>query len=282
MNLKRISIIFIASFVLILTVGAISAGEDVQMNETLGFNETSAVAVDDTGYQILNEGNQTSDLGNEISDDGNQTPDEANQTPKNVIRPIKTKVQADQKAAIYKKNSYFIIKVKDKKNVLLKNVKLKVTVKSDNMTKKFKIKTNSKGIAKFNTKGLKIGRYKVSITSADENYTVSKTSKLFVGKKYKAILRFGRVKALKNNAIIKFDVKYDSDLGKEVNIIFKKKSKHTMILKAKFIFYNQKTGGLISKLEYSKFKNGKWYWPDKDYTFRDLIYYAKVYYISTK
>ena len=138
---------------LILTVGAISAGEDVQMNETLGFNETSAVAVDDTGYQILNEGNQASDLGNEISDDGNQTPDEANQTPKNVIRPIKTKVQADQKAAIYKKNSYFIIKVKDKKNVLLKNVKLKVTVKSDNMTKKFKIKTNSKGIAKVTIKG---------------------------------------------------------------------------------------------------------------------------------
>ena len=51
---------------MILSVGAISAGENVQMNETLGFNETLPVAGDDNGYQILNEGNQT-------SDDGNQT-----------------------------------------------------------------------------------------------------------------------------------------------------------------------------------------------------------------
>lgn len=259
-----------ASIILILSVGAISAGENVQMNETLGFNEILPVAGDDNGYQIMNDDNQT-------SDDGNQTPAENVTIPK-----IKTKVQADQKAAIYKKNSYFIIKLQDKKNVFLKNVKLKVTVKSDKMAKTFNISTNSKGIAKFNTNGLKIGRYKVSITSADDNYTVSKTSKLFVGKQYKSILRFGRVKVLKNRDIIKFKVKYDNDLGKEVKIIFKKKSKHTLILKAKFVFYNQKTKKLVSKLEYSKFKNGKWHWPDKDYTFRYLIYKAKIYYISTK
>lgn len=278
MNLKRISIIFIASLILILTVGAISASEDVQMNETLAFNDTSPVASEaDAGYQALDEGNQT-------YDDGNETPGEGNETPaENVTIPkIKTKVQADKKVAIYKKNSYFTIKLQDRKNVLLKNVKLKVNVKLGDTVKTFYVKTNSKGIAKFNTNGLKIGVHKVSITSADENYTVSKTSKIFIGKQYTANLRFGRVSVLKNNDVIKFRVKYDSDLGKEVTVIFKKKSGYSIIFKAKFIFYDQRTTKLVSKIEYGKVKDGKWHMPDKDYRFRYLIYKAKIYYISTK
>jgi len=35
-------------------------------------------------------------------------------------------------------------------------------------------------------------------------------------------------------------------------------------------------------MEYSKFKNGKWENPDKDYTFRYQIWKARVYYISYK
>ena len=263
MNLKRISIIFIASLILILTIGVISASEDVQTNETLASNEASHVIGDENI--------------------GNQTPAEGNQTPVEpvIIPKIKTKVQADQKAAVYKKDSYFKIKLTDNKNSILKNVKLKVKVKSDKMVKTFFIKTNSKGIAKFNTNGFKIGTYKVTITSADERYNVSKKSKLFVGKLYKTVLRFGRLKMLKNNETIKFKVKYDADLGKEVTIVFTKKAIYTKILKAKFVFYKPSTRGLISKMEYSKFKNDKWHWPDKDYTFKYLIYYARVYYIST-
>lgn len=52
----------------------------------------------------------------------------------------------------YKKSSYFKIKLQDKNNTLLKNVKLKVTVKSGKKVKTFNVKTNSKGIAQFNTK----------------------------------------------------------------------------------------------------------------------------------
>lgn len=271
MNFKSISVIFLASLMLFVILGAVYASDDVGMNETLAFNGTSHVVSDVA-------------IGNQTSDEDNQTPSEGSQTPsENVTVPkIKTKVQADQKAVIYKKNSYFIIKLQDKKNVFLKNVKLKVKVKSGKTVKTFNIKTNSKGVAKFNTKGLKIGVHKVSITSDDENYTVSKTSKLFVGKRYKAVLRFRHVKVLKNKEIIKFKVKYDNDLGKEVTIAFKKKSIYTKILKVKFIFYDQKAKKFVSKIEYSKFKNGKWYWPDKDYSFRYLIYKAEVFYISTK
>lgn len=215
------------------------------------------------------------------TDIDNQTSD--NQTsPENITKKIKTKVQADEKAVKYKKSSYFKIKLQDKNNTLLKNVKLKVTVKSGKKVKTFNVKTNSKGIAQFNTKGLKVGKYSVNITSDDGNYTVSKTSKIFVGKPYTALLRFSRVKVLKNMDRIKFKVVFDKDRGKEVTIVFKNKAKYTKILKAKFIFYNPKTQKTVSKLEYSKFKKGKWENPDKDYSFRYLIWKAKVYYISYK
>ena len=77
------------------------------------------------------------------------------------------------------------------------------------------------------------------------------------------------------------DTGMESDSLK-VTIVFKNKAKYTKILKAKFIFYNPKTQKTVSKLEYSKFKNGKWEMPDKDYSFRYLIWKAKVYYISYK
>ena len=182
----------------------------------------------------------------------------------------------------YKKSSYFQIKVQDKNKTLLKNIKLKVTVKSGKNIKVFNIKTNSKGIAKFNTKGLKVGKYSVNITSTDENYTVSKTSKIFVGKQYSTMLRFSRVKVLKNKDTIRFKVVYDKDKGKEVTVVFKNKAKYTKILKAKFIFYNPKTKKTVSRMEYSKFKNGKWELPDRDYSFRYLIWKARAYYISYK
>lgn len=195
---------------------------------------------------------------------------------------IKTSVQADEKAVKYKKSSYFKIKLQDKNKTLLKNVKLKVTVKSGNKIKVFNIKTNSKGIAQFNTKCLKVGKYSVNITADDDNYTVTKTSKIFVGKQYSVLVRFSKIKTLKNKDKIRLKVLYDKDKGKEVTIVFKNKEKYTKILKAKFIFYKPSTRKTVSKMEYSKFKNGKWENPDKDYTFRYQIWKARVYYISYK
>lgn len=96
------------------------------------------------------------------------------------------------------------------------------------------------------------------------------------------MLRFSHVKVLKNKDKIKFRVRYDDDKGKEVTLVFKNKAKYTKIIKAKFIFYNPKTKKIVSSMEYSKFKNGKWENPDKDYSFRYLLYKARIYYISYK
>lgn len=260
MNLKKASIIFLGLLMLILTMSAISASEDIQ-GDTLKSNITiqdNATEVDDQSID-------------------NET------IPENTTKEkIKTKVQADEKAVKYKKSTYFKIQLKDKNNTLLKNVKIKVTVTSGKKVKTFNIKTNSKGIAKFNTNGLKVGKYTVNITSADDNYTISKTSKIFVGKYYSALVRFSYVKILKNKDRIKLKVVYDNDKGKEVTITFKGKAKFTKILKAKFIFYKPTTKKVVTKKEYSKFKNGKWELPDKDYSFKYLIWKARVYYISYK
>lgn len=270
MNFKKLSIIALGLLILIFTMSALSASEDVQ-EDTLKSNITSV----DTNNEINNQtiDDQTDD--NE-TDDNETTPDNGTQ------EKIKTKVQADEKVAKYKKSSYFKIKLWDTNNVLLKNVKLKVTVTSGNTVKTFNVKTDANGIAKFNTNGLKIGKYKVNITSADDNYTVSKTSKIFIGKKYSAMVRFSKIKILKNNDRIKLKVVYDTDKGKEVTIVFKNKGKFSKIFKAKFYFYKPKTGKVITKKEYSKFKNGKWELPDKDYSFKYQIWKARVYYISYK
>lgn len=255
MNYKKLSIIILALLILIFTIGIISASDDVSVNETSNSNSTSA---DDYNTPI-------------------------NNASENITKPkIKTKVQADEKAVKYKKSSYFKIKLQDKNNVLLNNVKLKVKVTSGKKVKTFNIKTNIRGIAQFNTKGLKIGKHNVQITSLDNNYSVSKKSKIFVGKQYSVMIRFSHVKVLKNKDKLKLRVRYDSDKGKEVTVVFKNKAKFTKILKAKFYFYNPKTKKVVSRMEYSKFKNGKWEWPDKDYSFRYLIYRARVSYISYK
>ena len=275
MNFKGISIILIVSLMLILIAGAVSASEDVDGNETLEANDDSPVG--DAAIQTSVELNETSVVGNDAQDDGNQIPAKNVKIPK-----IKTRVKADEKAVIYKKNTNYQIKLMNKTNAVLKNVKLKVTVKSGKTVKTFHVKTNSKGIAQFSTKGLGIGEHQVTITSEDGKYSVSKKTKILVGKLHTTTIRFRNLRVLKNGESVMLKVKYDDDRGKEVNIVFKGKAKYTKILKAKFIFYHPKTGKLVSKIEYAKFKNGKWEWPDRDYSFNYLIYKAKIEYISTK
>lgn len=101
-------------------------------------------------------------------------------------------------------------------------------------------------------------------------------------KQYSVLVRFSKIKTLKNKDKIRLRVLYDKDKGKEVTVVFKNKAKYTKIPKAKFIFYKPSTRKTVSMMEYSKFKNGKWENPDKDYTFRSLIWKARVYYLSYK
>lgn len=89
------------------------------------------------------------------------------------VSKAKTIIKAPKLTAKYKKSKYFKISVKNKATKkAAKNLVLKVKIDK----KTYKIKTNSKGIAKLNTKILKYGKHKVSITSANANYNVQAKS----------------------------------------------------------------------------------------------------------
>lgn len=89
------------------------------------------------------------------------------------INKAKTKVSAPKLTSKYKKSAKFKIKIKNKAtNKIVKNLKLSVKIGKN----KYTLKTNSKGIASFNTKKLGVGKYTVTIKSKNSKYSVSAKS----------------------------------------------------------------------------------------------------------
>ena len=102
-----------------------------------------------------------------------------------------THLKAPSTKVKYKSNSYFKINhywwsyYSSKEPI--QNSKISLTVWTGKKTKTYKLTTNRKGIAKFNTKKLKIGTHKVKITfKGDDNYKgASIFSKIIVKKTLK-------------------------------------------------------------------------------------------------
>ena len=94
----------------------------------------------------------------------------------------KTTVKAPGVTAKYKQNKYFKVTVKNYKGKPIKNLNLKLKVYTNHKYKYYKIKTNSKGIALFNTKKLKVGSHVVYIYNVDKKYDISKKSKIVIKK----------------------------------------------------------------------------------------------------
>lgn len=81
----------------------------------------------------------------------------------------------------YKKSKYFKVTVKNKKTKkAIKGLKIKLKVYTGKKYKVYKVKTNKKGVAKFNTKKLKRGKHKVIITSLNKNYAINKKSQITI------------------------------------------------------------------------------------------------------
>lgn len=93
------------------------------------------------------------------------------------IAKAKTIIKAPKVTAKHKKTKYFKITVKNKATKkVVKNTYVKIKIAK----KVYKIKTNSKGVAKFNTKKLKIGKHKVVIGSGNSNYIMSGKSTITI------------------------------------------------------------------------------------------------------
>ena len=92
------------------------------------------------------------------------------------------KASAPSATVKYQQSSYFNITVKNAYDYAVKNLALKVKVWTGKKTKTYTVKTNSKGIAKLQTKSLAVGTHKVSISSGNKKYKLSKTSSIKVAK----------------------------------------------------------------------------------------------------
>lgn len=272
MNIKKLTLLCIALVTLILSMGIICASENISDLQTPENDIDVTASANAQDASVLKE--------NSTSAQAEQTAPAKTTTQPAVKNKIKTKVEADQKAVKYKKSTYFKVKVEDRydDDIPIKHVQLKIKVGK----KVFKVKTNSYGVAKINTKSLKNGTHKVVITSLDDRYSISKTSKIFVGKQYSATIKSTSAKkTLKNRDVIGLKSKNDFD-EKEVKVVFKKKAKFTKILKAKFFFKDKRTGRTVVKTDNCDWDEGKWEMPDTDYPVRYTLVKVKVYYISTK
>lgn len=268
MNFKRWSIIFLVFLTLILSVGVISAAEDVAALETSNSQIDEEVVSADTKVVDRKQ--------NVINSDVKQT------TQATTPSKTQTKIEADQVAVTYKKNKYFKVKVEDRydDDIPVSHAKLKVKVGTGSKAKTFNVKTNSYGVAKINTKSLKVGAHKVVITSADERYDIYKTSKIFVGKQYtKTLKSTAKTASLKRGDVIKLKSIYDDD-DKDVKVVLKK-GKHSKILKAKFYLKDKFSGRTIVKTDRAEFDDGRWDQPEEDYSYyRYSLVKVKVYYVS--
>lgn len=100
------------------------------------------------------------------------------------INKVPTIVSAKKVTVKVNKAKYFTVSIKNKANK--KSIgKLNIIIKVSNGKKYkiYKVKTNSKGIAKISTKGLIKGTHKVIISSSNKNYNVNKVGNLIVVKK---------------------------------------------------------------------------------------------------
>ncbi|WP_407391940.1 hypothetical protein [Methanobrevibacter sp.] len=99
------------------------------------------------------------------------------------IKKIKTTVKAKKVNNKFKKSKYFKVSVKNKvTKKAISNVKVKIKVYTGKKYKTFTVKTNKKGIAKLNTKSLKIGKHKVAISSGNKNIKISAKSVIKIKK----------------------------------------------------------------------------------------------------
>ena len=162
MNLKKLSIILAIVFTLILCISAVSAVENESVTTSHDNNQ---------GENILGNESSVTNTSNDAPKENTQTQTQTQTAPKKTTRPVRTDVDADSVVVSYKKKGYFKVKVEnDDTDRPVKNLKLKIKVFTKSKSKTYTIKTNSKGIAKFNTKNLKVGVHKVIITSTDSKY----------------------------------------------------------------------------------------------------------------
>ena len=93
-----------------------------------------------------------------------------------ITMPVK--ITAAKLTTIFNSTKKFQVKVLDDNKKAVSGLKLKLKVYTGSKYKTYNVKTNSKGIATIKVTGLKLGKHKVVITSANSLYTTKSVSSL--------------------------------------------------------------------------------------------------------
>lgn len=255
MKFKNILIVF-SIFFMIVCIGSVAAAENAsELSSDDGDIALESEGIDEIAKQnnaIVGESNSS-----EVSDD---TSVQTNSTPTKQETKKTTAYALGTTEFIKKSNKYMKVKVftinKKGNLVFHKNVKLIVKVKIGKQTKTYNVKTNSKGEAKvFNVKNLKVGTYKISVTSNDDRYSINDGGPINIyNKKQKSLtLKVNKWKKIKGDRIYADYIKKNGQYKKGVYATSYNakdplnKIPHTLVMKAKFFFKNKKTGKVISK-----------------------------------
>ena len=261
----------------LLCIGCVCATEDGDnMSST---DDTPQLEANDASDDL--NGNSSGETG--FTDANATTSTEQSTTQQNSVKSekIRPNVFCEQ-GFIHKKSKTFKVKVfsynDDSKLVYHKNLKLTVKVKIGKKTKTYHVKTNYKGEAKIlNVKNLKVGAYKVTVTTSDKRFKIKETGHIFIYGKAK---KKTTIKMKKNKYGIEATKKlnkrdilwtfYEPKDAQSKKGVYAKTydvkdpldaAPHSMIYKAKFYFKNKKTGKIISKT--AKLKADKFYgWKD--------------------
>lgn len=94
---------------------------------------------------------------------------------------IPTKISAPEVSNQFNQTNYFKVTVKNKNtNKVVTNLKIKIKLSNGTNSFAYTVKTDSKGVAKFDTKNLSIGSYSVSLAPTNAKYKVSGSSKITI------------------------------------------------------------------------------------------------------
>ncbi len=236
--------VFIILLITIFAIGIVSA-EDASSSDNLTV---------DNNHNSLEIANQSTDFVNDQSSSINGSDTLSKEK-------IKTKVKTSNVFSHpYKKSKYYKIKITDKKTgkpikYLEINVKV-VNGLTDKKIKNYVLKTNKKGIVKFNLKDLKVGTMCFYISSNNPQYKVNGYGDVLIGKLKKPItIKMNKQIKLKNgDTLFTFCLKKGDGMYKKGVIVGgdDADNKHVMCTyKSKFFFKNNKNGKIISKSSYS-------------------------------
>ncbi len=93
------------------------------------------------------------------------------------VKKTKAIVKAPKVKFKYKKSKYFKVTLKHKSTKKpMSGIKLKLKIYTGKKYKTYNVKTNKKGVAKFNTKRLGYGKHNVKVMSGNKNVILSKKS----------------------------------------------------------------------------------------------------------